>query len=413
MSDGRVSLRNYVLVTVAYWTFTLTDGALRMLVLLHFHTLGYSPFQLALLFVLYEVLGAVTNLFGGMVAARGGLKDTLLGGLVLQIGALFMLSGLSGSWSVAFQVSWVLVAQGLSGVAKDLTKLSAKSAIKLVLPEGDHGSLFKWVALLTGSKNALKGVGFFLGGALLAGLGFESSLWALAGLLGAVVALTGLALPATLGRPESKPGFARLFSKRRAVNVLSGARLFLFCSRDVWFVVALPVFLSEELGWSFTEVGGYLAAWVMGYGAIQSLAPRISRHGPNRNDARTARQWSAALAISPLLMVGALQVGYPPGVTVLIGLAGFGILFAVNSSLHSYLILAYSSRERVAADVGFYYMSNAVGRLVGTLLSGAMYQLAGLTACLLAAGGMLGITLVLSLALPDPRGGRLADAAAR
>ena len=59
------AIRNYALVTGAYWGFTLTDGALRMLVLLHFYALGYSAFEIALLFVLYEFAGIITNLVGG------------------------------------------------------------------------------------------------------------------------------------------------------------------------------------------------------------------------------------------------------------------------------------------------------------------------------------------------------------
>lgn len=404
MAQGLVSVRNYVLVTGAYWAFTLTDGALRMLVLLHFHSLGYSPFRLALLFLLYEVLGAVTNLCGGLLATRVGLKATLVAGLALQAGALLMLSGLSTEWTSTLQVLWVLAAQGLSGVAKDLTKLSAKSAIKLVVPREQQGALFRWVALLTGSKNALKGAGFFLGGALLTMWGFEASLWALAGFVAAALLPTSLGLPAALGRARIGPQLTRLFAKERAINVLSGARLFLFCARDVWFVVALPVFLAEQLGWSFTEIGTYMAVWVIGYGVVQTLAPKIVRHGPSTNGAAAAVRWSVALALSPLLIVGVLHAGLPLLPAVVGGLALFGVLFAVNSSIHSYLIVAYADAENVAADVGFYYMSNAIGRLVGTLLSGLIYQLAGLEACLAAAGAMVLVSGAISLALPDPSG---------
>jgi len=389
MTAGPVSVRSYLVVTLGYWALTLTDGALRMLVLLHFHALGYSPFQLALLFVLYEVLGAVTNLLGGVVAARLGLKVTLVAGLALQVGALLMLSGLGSGWSVAAQVTYVFAAQGVSGVAKDLTKLSAKSAIKLVVVDDERGALFKWVAVLTGSKNALKGIGFFAGGALLAAVGFESSLLGMAAFVGGAAALTLVALPTHLGRAKSSVGLGGVFSKSRGVNILSGSRVFLFGARDVWFVVALPVFLYDSLGWGMAEVSATMAAWVVGYGGVQALAPKLAKAPVGGDHARAAQRWGVALALSAFSIVVALHTSLPTSVAVLGGLAIFGALFAVNSSLHSYLILAHTDADQVAANVGFYYMANAIGRLVGTLLSGAIYQLAGLNGCLLTAGVML------------------------
>jgi hypothetical protein len=399
MGAATVSLRNYAVVTGAYWAFTLTDGALRMLVLLHFHSLGYTPFQLAFLFVLYEALGALTNLLGGKLASRVGLMRTLVGGLVLQAGALWMLSALSTSWAVALQVTHVVVAQGLSGVAKDLTKLSAKSAIKLVVPE-DGGALFKWVAILTGSKNALKGGGFFLGSVLLAGIGFERSLWSMAAVLAAVAAGSVLSLPRDLGRSRGGGGLVGMVSKTPAINVLAAARVFLFGARDVWFVVALPVFLTEALGWSFAQVGGYMAAWVVGYGGVQTLAPRVMRRGDGVDGARMARVWVFVLALSPLGIDIALRLGGAPAPIVLVGLGVFGVIFALNSSLHSFLVLAYTEADDVAQNVGFYYMANAIGRLLGTVLSGVLYQLSGLSGCLLAAAAMLGASWVISLRLP-------------
>src|SRR3546814_16323600 len=68
-------LAAYIAVTAAYWAFMLTDGALRMLVLLHFHTLGFSAIQLAYLFLLYEFMGVVTNLSAGWIAARFGRSE--------------------------------------------------------------------------------------------------------------------------------------------------------------------------------------------------------------------------------------------------------------------------------------------------------------------------------------------------
>jgi predicted MFS family arabinose efflux permease len=399
-SNESVSIRNYALVTAAYWAFTLTDGALRMLVLLHFHELGYSPLQLATLFLLYELLGCVTNLVGGLVAARIGLKVTLVGGLLLQVFALGMLSLLDATWSMTAQVVHILLAQGLSGVAKDLTKLSAKTAIKLVLPENASGTLFRWVALLTGSKNALKGVGFFLGGALLVRFGFQGSLYAMAGVVVVSWLITQWALPSDLGRPEAKLKVRQLLSKTRAVNLMAAARVFLFGARDVWFVVALPIYFSSVLGWTFVEVSTFMALWVIGYGGVQSLAPRLLQRRHEQEDSTAAFWWAALLAAVPVAIVALLEAGFSRTVVLVAGLAVFGAVFAVNSSLHSYLILAYSARDKAAANVGFYYMANAGGRLLGTFLSGWVYQVWGLSACLGAAAAMLTLAAVFTARLP-------------
>ncbi|MDD9935119.1 MAG: organoarsenical effux MFS transporter ArsJ [Myxococcales bacterium] len=412
MAASRTGLRDFSVVTGAYWAFTLTDGALRMLVLLHFHALGYSPFQLALLFVLYEAAGVITTLSGGVLASRVGLKATLSLGMLLQVAALLMLSALAVEWPKALQVAYVVGVQGISGIAKDLTKVSAKSAIKVVTPAEASGTLFRWVALMTGSKNALKGVGFFLGGVLLAALGFEGALWAMAAtvLAGAVGSLA--MLPGGMGKVKAKKKLAQLLSRSRAVNILSVARVLLFGARDVWFVVALPVFLHDVLGWSFAEVGAYMALWVIGYGIVQSATPRFLKHGPERNEARPAQLWGFLLSLSPVLIVIALRSGVSAPLAVLAGLAIFGVLFAINSAVHSYLILAYADDEQVSANVGFYYAANAVGRLAGTLLSGLVYQLHGLQACLLVAALMLAASATVALALPDTRQGAPSESAA-
>jgi predicted MFS family arabinose efflux permease len=402
------SVRNYALVTGAYWGFTLTDGALRMLVLLHFHRLGYTPVQLAFLFLFYELFGVVTNLVGGWIAAHMGLRVTLLGGLALQITALGMLSFVSPAWAKGLSVAYVMAAQALSGIAKDLTKMSSKSSIKLLVPDDAQSLLFKWVALLTGSKNALKGAGFFLGGLLLSLLGFAASLWAMAGGLLLVLMVCVLSLPAEMGKAKGGKSLQGLFAKSRAINVLSAARFFLFGSRDVWFVVGVPVFLSG-LGWGFTEVGSFLAAWVIGYGAIQSIAPALIRAwtGGNAPQARSAQVLAFLLAATMAGIVMVLGVAASPALVVLVGLAIFGVVFAVNSSVHSYLILAFSDGDKVALNVGFYYMANAGGRLVGTLLSGLVYQTAGLAACLWTSAGLALAAGVLSLGLPKKDGGVL------
>ena len=396
------AVRNYILVTLAYWAFTLTDGALRMLVLLHFHGLGYSPVDLAFLFLFYEFFGVVTNLLGGYIAARLGLRVTLFSGLVLQVLALGMLSLLAPGWSKVASVAYVMGAQALSGIAKDLTKMSSKSSIKVLVPEDQSSSLFKWVAVLTGSKNALKGAGFFLGGLLLSLLGFRESLWAMAGALLLVLVGCVLSLPADMGRSKGKAKFTTILSKTRAINVLSAARFFLFGARDIWFVVGVPVFLSVRLEWGFREVGAFLALWVIGYGAIQSAAPALIRRW-TRGHAPEGR----ATFVLALLLAGtsvAMALGIPastsPTAVLVVGLGVFGAIFAVNSSVHSYLILAYSDGDKVAMNVGFYYMANAGGRLVGTLLSGGLYQLAGLRGCLWGTAAFAAITAGVSLLLP-------------
>jgi len=378
------TIRNYTLVTLAYWGFTLTDGALRMLVLLHFHKLGYSSIKLAFLFLLYEFFGIITNLVGGWLGARLGLRVTLFGGLSLQVIALAMLTQLNPAWIDTLIVAFVMASQALSGIAKDLTKMSAKSAIKSLVPANRQSLLFKWVALLTGSKNALKGLGFFLGGFLLATLGFAGALWGMAGGLTLILFLAVLSLPKDIGRAKEKQRFSSILSHSREINILSAARFFLFGSRDAWFVVGLPIFLYSVLGWTFTQVGGYMAFWVIGYGAVQALSPQLMSFGLKgaAPSGRHAMWWAFLLLPIPVLIALAVGNDIQPAVAVLGGLVLFGVVFAVNSSVHSYLIVAYAQGDRVAMNVGFYYMSNAGGRLLGTLLSGVVFQWYGLVGCL-------------------------------
>jgi hypothetical protein len=399
------AIRNYAVVTASYMSFTLTDGALRMLVLLHFDRLGYSAVAIAFLFLFYEFFGIVTNLLGGWIAARSGLKVTLYGGLLLQIGALIMLAFLQPAWARATSVAYVMAAQALSGIAKDLTKMSAKSAIKVVVPEGEDGALFRWVARLTGSKNALKGLGFFMGGALLGELGFVGSLTVMAAGLFAVLIGTVVALPSGLGKAKSKVKFTTLFSKSSAVNWLSAARLFLFSARDVWFVVGLPVFLASNLHWSFWQVGGFCAAWFIGYGIVQAIVPEVLRQIGAREGVTgdTARLWAFVLVAIPLGLAAALEVNANPTASLMVGLAIFMVVFAINSAVHSYLILAYSEDDEVATNVGFYYMANAGGRLLGTLLSGVIFEFYGFSACLLASSILVLAAALLSFKLPRAR----------
>ena len=390
-------VRQYLLITGNYWAFTLTDGALRMLVVLHFHQLGYSPLQIAMLFLFYEVFGVITNLVGGWLGARIGLNRTMNIGLAMQVVALSMLL-VPAAW---LTVPWVMGAQALSGIAKDLNKMSAKSSIKLLVPGDRQGTLYRWVAALTGSKNALKGIGFFLGGALLATVGFAAAVAIMAGALLLVWLLSLLLLKRDLGKAKAKPKFREIFSKSRAINLLSAARMFLFGARDVWFVVALPVFLASTLGWDFWQVGGFLAAWVIGYGLVQSFAPHITGRATGRlPDGRSASAWAVLLAMVPATMAALLVYGVPAAWVLIVGLTVFGVLFALNSALHSYLIVSYASEDGVSLDVGFYYMANAMGRLLGTVLSGWVFQRWGLAACLAISGALIAVAAAVSLALP-------------
>jgi len=393
--------RNYAIVTSAYWGFTLTDGALRMLVLLHFYRLGYSPFALAFLFLLYEAAGVVANLLGGWLATRFGISRMLMVGLVTQIIGFLLLSALSPEWTAAMSVAWVVMAQGVCGVAKDLTKTASKSAIKITAGQAS-GQLFKWVAWFTGSKNAMKGVGFFLGGLLLDQVGFQGSLWAMAGLLAIILVGVVFSLPPMMGKSKASKSAKELFAKNKGINLLAAARVVLFGARDVWFVVGVPVFLYAS-GWTFTMVGGFLAAWTIGYGFVQAIAPSLVRRSEDglSNEVPAARHWSAILALVTVILCVLvwLDVSHLEWVVV-VGLGVFGFAFAVNSSVHSYLILAYAGSEKAAEDVGFYYAANALGRFIGTLLSGLLYQWGGLLYALLGSALMLIICWLVTLALP-------------
>ena len=394
-------LRAYAAVTAAYWAFMLSDGALRMLVLLHFNALGFSPIQLAYLFVLYEVAGIITNLAAGWIAARFGLTTTLYAGLLLQIGALVALTALDPAWSVAASVAFVMAVQGASGVAKDLAKMSSKSAVKVLAPKGD-GTLFRWVAALTGSKNAVKGLGFFLGAALLALAGFKAAVWGMAAVLTVILIAVVLFMPDGLPARDKTAKFTGWRSTDPRINKLSLARMFLFGARDVWFVVGVPIYFQMVLSdgtpegrrWAFFLIGGFLALWIIAYGAVQAAAPRIlqAQGKPESAIKASAIRWAAYLVPIPFALAALAWVADTPApwlsLSIVAGLLLFGYVFAVNSSVHSYLILAFTNDDRVTRDIGFYYMSNAAGRLLGTLLSGVSFQLGGLPLCLATAGVM-------------------------
>lgn len=396
--------RNYAIVTSAYWGFTLTDGALRMLVLLHFYRLGYSPFTLAFLFLLYEAAGILANLIGGWLATRFGIARMLMVGLTTQIIGFGLLSALSPDWTATMSVAWVVLSQGVCGIAKDLTKTASKSAIKVTAGEAS-GQLFKWVAWFTGSKNAMKGVGLFLGGLLLDQLGFRGALWAMAGLLAIILVGVVLSLPPMMGKSKASKSAKELFAKNKAINLLAAARVFLFGARDVWFVVGVPVFLYAS-GWTFTMVGGFLAAWTIGYGFVQAIAPSLVKRSTDglSHEVPAARLWSAILAMIPVVLAILVLMKFSHLTWIVVGGLGlFGFAFAVNSSVHSYLILAYAGSEKAAEDVGFYYAANAAGRFMGTLLSGLLYQWGGLLYALGGSAIMLMICWIFTLALPTSR----------
>ena len=408
LSERKAAVRDYAIVTAAYWGFTLTDGALRMMVLLHFYRLGYSSFSLALLFLLYEAAGVLANLIGGWLATRYGIARMLAVGMSLQIIGFLLLSLLQPEWTAALSVAWVVIAQGICGVAKDLTKTASKSAIKITADRAQNqgsGQLFKWVAWFTGSKNAMKGVGFFLGGLLLDQLGFAQALWLMAALLGLVLAGVLIFVPRLMGKREASKTAKEFLAKNRGINLLALARVVLFGARDVWFVVGVPVFLYAS-GWTFTMVGGFLALWTIGYGLVQALAPQIVRRSDDglSREVPAARWWSAILAAITVALAVAVGMHAPQLQWVVVfGLVLFGIAFAVNSSVHSYLVLAYAGSEKAAEDVGFYYAANALGRFGGTLLSGLLYQWGGLLWALIASAMMLTACWLVTLALPVVR----------
>tara|TARA_X000000368_G_scaffold95013_3_gene72769 strand:- start:15991 stop:17214 length:1224 start_codon:yes stop_codon:yes gene_type:complete len=401
-----MKIKSYGLVTGAYWSLTLTDGALRMVVLLHFHELGFGPLELSFLFLSYEFMGILTNLFGGIAGSKFGLEQTLKTGLLIQIFALIAISFVQPSWGKLLSVAFVMSCQAFSGIAKDLTKMSSKSAVKFVVPEdgssGRQSRLFRWVAVLTGSKNALKGVGFFVGSALLSSCGYRASLLLLASIVAAALLTVLVWLDESIGKSSKSIPNRIWASTYPAVNRLSIARFFLFGSRDIWFVVALPIFLDETLGWSFEGIGAFLAVWVIGYGIIQSGAPSVIRlKGASGVIQISTRLWSFILMLFTILLTLLVANDIAKSATVIVGLLLFGVLFALNSSLHSYLILAFTEDDNdVAVNVGLYYSANAFGRLFGTLLSGLTYLWGGLSAALFTCCVFLAANWLISFSFP-------------
>ena len=391
---------SFFLITFSYWFFMLTDGALRMLVLLHFHTLGFSPLQLAYLFLLYEFFGMVTNLTAGWIAKKIGLNITLYIGLFLQILSLLLLTQIDKNWSITLSVIFVMATQGLSGAAKDLTKMSAKSSVKLLAPD-NNSKLFQWVSFMTGSKNAVKGFGFLLGSLLLTFIGFKSSLFFMAAFLSITLILVLILLRDKLSTTKKDTKFSEVFSKNKNINYLSLGRVFLFGARDTWLVVALPIFLYSILSdgsiesnhKAFFVIGTFMAGWTVFYGFVQSITPKLVSN--NNSTRKQIEFWASALAVIPLFLIplNFYTQDFLLHITIFV-LFVFGFVFAINSSIHSFLILKFTDKNRVTLDVGFYYMSNAFGRLMGTLLSGLSYQYGGFSACVLVATILLFINRI-------------------
>ena len=391
---------SFFLITFSYWFFMLTDGALRMLVLLHFHTLGFSPLQLAYLFLLYEFFGMVTNLTAGWIAKTIGLNITLYSGLFLQILSLLLLTQIDKNWSITLSVIFVMATQGLSGIAKDLTKMSSKSSVKLLAPD-NNSKLFQWVSFMTGSKNAVKGFGFLLGSLLLTFIGFKLSLFFMAAFLSITLILVLILLKDKLSTTKKDTKFSEVFSKNKNINYLSLGRVFLFGARDTWLVVGLPIFLYSILSdgsiesnhKAFFVIGTFMAGWTVFYGFVQSITPKLVS---NKNSTRKQIEfWASALTVIPLFLIplNFYIQDFLLHNTIFV-LFVFGFVFAINSSIHSFLILKFTDKNRVTLDVGFYYMSNAFGRLMGTLLSGLSYQYGGFSACVLVAAILLFINRI-------------------
>lgn len=391
MAATTAGMRAFASVSLCYLLFTTTDGALRMVVLFYAFTLGFSAWDVALMFSLYELAGIATNLLAGVAGARWGIKSTLLVGLGVQLAGISMLFGFNIAWTDPGArwkaLAWVAVANGVGGIAKDLVKLGGKTVSKLVTPDEKQSRLFAVVAWLTGMKNSMKGVGYFVGAASLS-VSLEFALGLNLALICIAIPIALFGLPRDVGKARSRNLSLRaILIPARNVQRLSFARAFLFGSRDLWFEVVLPFYLRDVargLGWSRFAAGAFLAAFIIIYGQIQTATPRYVLSPLCQEPANKLVQtlWNSVLTAVPLVLAvlftssDAFREHRVPEMTGAICalLACFCIVFAVNSSIHSYLIVRYSAGDKVAADIGFYYMSNAAGRFVGTLVSGALYE---------------------------------------
>ena len=291
--------------------------------------------------------------------------------------------------------------------------MSSKSAVKLLAPD-NQSSLFKWVAILTGSKNAVKGFGFLLGCALLATIGFYNSLISMVVIVTFILVCSFIFLKDDLINKNNKAEIFDVFSKSKNINFLSAARIFLFGARDVWFVVGLPIFFYSIFSdgsvdgnkKAFFIIGSFMAAWIILYGIIQAYSPKLFLKEDNKkiNLVDISKNWVLYLLINLILLTFLLFFFSEIFLTTIFLFSGLFIfcgIFAVNSSIHSYLILHFSKMNRVSLDVGFYYMANATGRFFGTLLSGLSYQFGGLTLSLALSTIMIAFCLYLTSFLQE------------
>lgn len=379
----------------AYSILTLSDGALRMLVLFHYYTLGYNALDLAIVFMLYELFGVIINLIGGQLANRVGLLNSMRIGIGLQIITLIALAIpdiIPAPW-------YVMLFQGFAGIAKDITKISAKSAITTISQHTSHG-LFRIIAAVTGAKNTLKGVGFFVGGLLLVSFDMRTALIVLAVCVGVGMLLTLIVKSAF---PAAKTKSIRgLLSPLSTVNRLAAARVFLFGARDVWQAIALPLFVATAPNWGFWQSGSVMALYTIGYGFVQALTPRILASSRTPDGRLTAM-----IAFIPaLICVGGAWGAMASELaveSVLIVVLIFSVAFAVNSAVHSFLIAAYAEEGAVSLDIGLYYSANSLGRLFGTLASGWCYLEWGIIGAMIGAGAMFVPAALLAWPLPAPQ----------
>jgi MFS family permease len=421
------ALRPFVIISSSYLLFTITDGAIRMIVLLHAYNKSFSALEVSITFTLYELAGVFTNLAAGFMGAKWGIKLTLISGLSLQLLSYGLLFAWQDDWTKRESIIFVTVAQMFAGIAKDLTKLGGKTVTKLVTPEQKETHLFKLVSLITGWKNSLKGVGYFLGSALLS-VSYELALGFMMGLVVLAMPWAILGLDKSLGTAKKRnASWKEVFNlENRRLNILSLARLFLFASRDFWFEVPLPFFLRSPscdglgtsscllnencgngavcgesgfceninpgggcggLGLNRVVVGAFLGGYIILYGQVQAWTPQLvtgplKQTPPNK---LTEVFWGLINCIPTLVMAivmtwaPAFEAGDTAAMTIwlIVVIVTFAIIFAINSSIHSFLVVNYASKDKVAVSVGFYYMSNAIGRLLGTLGSGILYTYVG------------------------------------